>query len=75
MIKPETRGFLLHIPELQANIEEHTGIILCPPEWFSYDPELRLELLANWIYGLQRLHEATEVQMNTDNAIRKAMKK
>jgi hypothetical protein len=51
------------------------GIILCPPEWFTYDHALRLELLNGWIYGLQRLHEATEVQMNTDDAIRKAMKK
>jgi hypothetical protein len=51
------------------------GIILCPPEWFNYDPALRLELLDDWLYGLRRLHEATEVQMNTDDAIRKAMKK
>ena len=63
------------LPELQAKIDEQMGIILCPPEWFNYDPALRLELLNNWIYGLQRLHEATEVQMNTDDAIRKAMKK
>jgi hypothetical protein len=34
-----------------------------------------MELLDDWIYGLRRLREATEVQMNTDDAIRKAMKK
>jgi hypothetical protein len=66
---------LIKLPELHAKTDERVGIILCPPEWFSYDHALRLELLSGWIYGLQRLHEATEVQMNTDDAIRKAMKK
>ena len=66
---------MINLPELHAKLDEQMGIILCPPEWFNYDPALRLELLNNWIYGLQRLHEATEVQMNTDDAIRKAMKK
>jgi hypothetical protein len=65
----------MKIPELQANFETGMGAILCPPDWFAIDPKLRLELLDNWLYGLQRLHEATEVQMNTDYAIRKAMKK
>ena len=66
---------MINLPELHAKLDEQMGIILCPPEWFNYDSALRLELLNNWIYGLQRLHEATEVQMNTDDAIRKAMKK
>lgn len=65
----------MNIPELHAKLDEQMGIILCPPEWFDYDHALRFELLGNWIYGLQRLYEATEVQMNTDDAIRKAMKK
>jgi hypothetical protein len=65
----------VNLPELHAKTDERVGIILCPPEWFTYDPVLRLELLDNWIYGLQRLREADEVQMNADNAIRKAMKK
>jgi hypothetical protein len=65
----------MSLPELHAKIDEETGIILCPPEWFKYDPALRMELLDDWIYGLRRLREATEVQKNTDDAIRKAMKK
>lgn len=65
----------MNIPELHARTEERLGVILCPPEWFGYDPELRIELLGDWIYGLQRLHEATQVQMNTDIAIKKAMQK
>lgn len=66
---------MIKLPELHARTDERVGMILCPPEWFGYDQALRLELLGDWIYGLQRLHEATEVQMNTDDAIRKAMKK
>ena len=65
----------MSLPELHAKIDEETGIILCPPEWFKYEPALRMELLDDWIYGLRRLREATEVQKNTDDAIRKAMKK
>jgi hypothetical protein len=66
---------LIKLPELHAKLEEQTGIILCPPEWFNCEPALRMELLDDWIYGLRRLREATEVQKNTDDAIRKAMKK
>jgi hypothetical protein len=65
----------MSLPELHAKIDEEMGIILCPPEWFKYEPDLRMELLDDWIYGLRRLREATEVQKNTDDAIRKAMKK
>ena len=65
----------MNIPELHARLEERAGVILCPPEWFAYDLELRIELLNDWIYGLQRLHEATELQMITDNTIKKAMQK
>lgn len=65
----------MKIPELHARFEERAGVILCPPEWFTYDAELRVELLKDWIYGLERVLEATSVQMNADKAIRKAMKK
>ena len=63
------------LPELHAKLEEQAGIILCPPEWFNYDPALRIELLDDWVYGLRRLRDATEVERDTDEAIRKAMKK
>lgn len=66
---------MINLPELHAKLEEQAGIILCPPEWFKYDPALRIELLNDWVYGLRQLRDATEVQMNTDDAIRKAMKK
>lgn len=65
----------MKLPELHARKEERAGIILCPPEWFAYDLDLRIELLKDWIYGLERLCEASEVQMSTNEAIRKAMKK
>lgn len=65
----------MKIPELHARPEERVGLILCPPEWFSCDPDLRIELLSDWIYGLERIRDATAVQMNADNAIKKAMKK
>lgn len=64
-----------HLPELLAREDERTGVILCPPEWFAYDDDLRIDILNDWIYGLQRLRDATEIQMNTENAIRKAMRK
>jgi hypothetical protein len=65
----------LNLPELHAKTEERVGMILCPPEWFTYDADFRIELLSDWIYGLERIRDATAVQMNADNAIRKAMKK
>ena len=65
----------MKIPELHAKAEERAGLILCPPEWFAYDASLRIELLSDWIYGLERIRDATAVQMNADDAIRKAMKK
>ena len=65
----------MKIPELHARPEEGAGLILCPPEWFTYDADLRIELLSDWIYGLERIREATTVQMSADKAIRKAMKK
>jgi hypothetical protein len=65
----------LKIPELHAKTDERVGMILCPPEWFTYDANLRIELLSDWIYGLERIRDATAVQMNADDAIRKAMKK
>jgi hypothetical protein len=65
----------LKLPELHAKTDERVGMILCPPEWFTYDADLRIELLSDWIYGLERIRDATAVQMNADNAIRKAMKK
>jgi hypothetical protein len=66
---------LIKLPELHAKLEEQMGIILCPPEWFNHDPALRIELLDDWVYGLRRLRDATEVERDTDEAIRKAMKK
>lgn len=63
-----------NIPELLGK-SDGMGVILCPPEWFTYDAGLRIELLNNWIYGLERMLESTVVQMNTDDAIKKAMKK
>lgn len=65
----------MKIPELHAKAEERAGLILCPPEWFAYDANLRIELLSDWIYGLERIRDATAVQMNAEDAIRKAMKK
>ncbi len=65
----------MKIPELHAKTDERVGMILCPPEWFTYDANLRIELLSDWIYGLERIRDATAVQMNADDAIRKAMKK
>lgn len=65
----------MKIPELHAKPEEGAGLILCPPEWFAYDANLRIELLSDWIYGLERIRDATAVQMGADEAIRKAMKK
>lgn len=65
----------MKLPELHAKTDERVGMILCPPEWFTYDADLRIELLSDWIYGLERIRDATAVQMNADNAIRKAMKK
>jgi hypothetical protein len=65
----------LKTPELQANLETGMGAVLCPPEWFKLDADIRIELLSNWIYALERMCEATAVQMNAENAIRKAMKK
>lgn len=65
----------MKIPELHARFDERAGVILCPPEWFAYEAELRAELLKDWIYGLERVLEATELQISTDEVLRKAMKK
>ena len=65
----------MKIPELHARMDERAGVILCPPEWFAYEAELRVELLKDWIYGLDRILQATELQISTDEVLRKAMKK
>lgn len=65
----------MKIPELHARPDERAGLILCPPEWFTYEAEMRAELLKDWIYGLERVLEATELQISTDEVLRKAMKK
>jgi hypothetical protein len=65
----------LNIPELQADFETGMGVILFPPDWFNLDPNIRVELLNNWIYALARTRASMEVQIGAEDAIRKAMKK
>lgn len=65
----------MKIPELQANLDNGMGGVLCPPEWFKLDADLRIEMLGNWIYALERMLDATVVEMGAEKAIRKAMKK
>jgi hypothetical protein len=65
----------MNMPKLQANLETGMGAVLFPPDWFNLDPNMRVELLDNWIYALARTREAMEVQIGAEDAIRKAMKK
>ena len=65
----------MNIPELQADFETGMGAILCPPDWFKLDPNLRVELLNNWVYALVRMRAAMEIQISAEDAIKKAMKK
>ena len=44
-------------PTLKANLNDVVGNVGVNPEWDSYDPVLRVDLLQDWIADLEELRE------------------